>query len=71
MFIIFLLYFIQGVLRFNLVIFGCFYRVQDQTKAQFVANAVQVEMQRCHFYTNHHAAAAYRAKHEIVDTDMG
>jgi len=53
------------------------YRVQDQTKAQFVANAIQVEMQRCHFYTTHHAAkvanvaATYRAKHGIVDTDMG
>jgi hypothetical protein len=53
------------------------YRVQDQTKAQFVANAVQVEMQRHHFYTVHHAAkatnatAAYRAKHGIIDTDMG
>jgi len=52
-------------------------RVQDQTKAQFVANAVQVEMQRRHLYTAHHAAkatnaaAAYRAKHGIVDTDMG
>jgi hypothetical protein len=53
------------------------YRVHDQTKAQFVANAVQVEMQRHHFYTTHHATkatnatAAYRAKHGIVDTDMG
>jgi hypothetical protein len=53
------------------------YRVQDQTKAHFVANAVQVEMQRRHFYTTHHAtkaanvAAAYRAKHGIVDTNMG
>jgi hypothetical protein len=53
------------------------YRVQDQTKAQFVANAVQVKMQRRHFYIAHHAAkvanvvAAYRAKHGIVDTDMG
>jgi len=53
------------------------YRVQDQTKAQFVANVVQVEMQRRHFYTARHAtktanaAAAYRAKHRIVDTDMG
>jgi hypothetical protein len=34
-------------------------------------------MQRCHFYTAHHAAkvtnaaVAYRAKHGIVDTDMG
>ncbi len=53
------------------------YMVQDQTKAQFVANAVQVEMQRRHFYTAHHATKAanatvvYRAKHGIVDTDMG
>ncbi len=53
------------------------YKIQDQTKAQFVANAIQVEMQRRHFYTTHHAAkvanatAAYRAKHEIVDIDMG
>jgi hypothetical protein len=53
------------------------YRVQDQTKAQFVANAVQVEMQRRHFYIARHAtkatnaAVAYRAKHGIVDTDMG
>jgi hypothetical protein len=34
-------------------------------------------MQRCHFYNAHHAAkaanatAAYRAKHGIVDIDMG
>jgi len=53
------------------------YKVQDQTKAQFVTNALQVEMQRRHFYTSHHAAnvanavATYRAKHGIVDTDMG
>ncbi len=53
------------------------YRVQDQTKAQFVANAVQVKMQRRHFYTARHAVKAtnavttYRAKHEIVDIDMG
>jgi len=37
------------------------YRVQDQTKAQFIANAVQVEMQRSHFYTAHHAAKAANA----------
>jgi len=55
----------------------CVYKVQDQTKAQFVANAIQVEMQRRHFYTARHVAkaanatAAYRAKHEIVDIDMG
>jgi hypothetical protein len=53
------------------------YKVQDQTKAQFVANVVQVEMQRRHFYITHHAAkaanvaTANRAKHGIVDTDMG
>jgi hypothetical protein len=53
------------------------YRVQDQTKAQFVANAVHVEMQRRHLYTAHHAtkvanvAAAYQAKHEIINIDMG
>jgi hypothetical protein len=51
--------------------------VQDQTKAQFVANAIQVEMQCRHLYTARHAAkatkaaAAYRAKHGIVDSDMG
>jgi hypothetical protein len=28
-------------------------------------------MQHRHFYTAHHAATAYRAKHGIVDTDMG
>jgi len=53
------------------------YKVQDQTKEEFVANAVQVEMQHRHFYIAHHAAkatnatTAYRAKHRIVDTDMG
>jgi hypothetical protein len=51
--------------------------VQDQTKTQFVANAVQVEMQRRHFYTTHHATklanvtAPYRTKHEIIDINMG
>jgi hypothetical protein len=53
------------------------YRVQGQTQEEFVATAVQVEMQRHHFYTAHHAAkavnatATYRTKHGIVDTDMG
>jgi hypothetical protein len=53
------------------------YRVQGQTQEEFVATVVHVEMQRRHFYTAHHAAkaanatAAYRAKHGIVDTDMG
>jgi hypothetical protein len=76
MFIVFLLHFIQGVLGFNLVVLGV-YRVQGQTQEEFVATAVQVEMQRCHLYTARHAAkaanaaAAYRTKHGIVDTDMG
>jgi hypothetical protein len=53
------------------------YRVQDQTQEEFVTNAIQVEMQRRHFYTARHvtkvanATAAYRAKHGIVDIDMG
>jgi hypothetical protein len=53
------------------------YKVQDQTQEEFVANAVQVEMQRCHFYTACHAAksanatTAYQAKHRIVNTNMG
>ncbi len=53
------------------------YRVQGQTQEEFVTTAIQVEMQRCHFYIAHHVAkatnvvAAYRTKHEIVDTDMG
>jgi len=53
------------------------YRVQDQTQEEFVVNAVQVETQRRHFYIARHAtkvanaAAAYRTKHGIVDTDMG
>ncbi len=42
-----------------------------------MANVVQVEMQRRHFYIIRHAtkaanaAATYRAKHKIVNTDMG
>jgi hypothetical protein len=53
------------------------YRVQGQTQEEFVAIVVQVEMQRRHLYIARHAAkaanvaAAYRAKHGIVDTDMG
>jgi hypothetical protein len=52
------------------------YKVQDKTKEEFVANAIQVEMQRHHFYIVHHAAKGtnatikYRTKHGIVDTDM-
>jgi hypothetical protein len=37
------------------------YRVQDQTQEEFVANAVQVEMQRHHFYTARHATKAANA----------
>jgi len=46
-------------------------------KEEFVATIIQVEMQRRHFYTVCHAAkvanatATYRAKHRIVDIDMG
>jgi hypothetical protein len=53
------------------------YRVQGQTQEEFVATAVQFEMQRRHLYTTRHAAkaanatAAYQAKHETVDTNMG
>jgi hypothetical protein len=52
------------------------YRVEETTKEKFVANVVQVEMQRRHFYTFCHAskaanvAVAYRAKHKIIDNDM-
>jgi len=70
------LHFIQGVLGFNLVVLGV-YRVQGQTQEEFVATAIQVEMQRRHLYTARHAAkvanatTVYRTKHEIVDIDMG
>jgi len=57
------------------VVFGV-YRVEETIKEEFVANAIQVEMQHHHFYTARHAArtvnatATYRTKHEIIDTDM-
>jgi hypothetical protein len=76
MFIVFLLHFIQGVLGFTWWFLGV-YRVQGQTQEEFVATAVQVEMQRQHLYTARHVAkaanatAAYRAKHGIIDSDMG
>jgi hypothetical protein len=63
------------VLGFNLVVLGV-YRVEETTNEEFVANAVQVEMQRHHFYTARHAVRAanaivtYRTKHEIIDIDM-
>jgi hypothetical protein len=52
------------------------YRVQGTKKEEFVANAIQVEMQHYHLYTTRDATRAtnvvtfYRAKHEIVDNDM-
>ncbi len=52
------------------------YRVQDITKEEFVANAIQVEMQCHHLYNVHHAARAtnatnaYWAKHMIIVNDM-
>jgi hypothetical protein len=52
------------------------HKVEETTKEEFVANAVQVEMQRRHFYTLRHvvkainATVAYRIKHEIVNTNM-
>jgi hypothetical protein len=52
------------------------YRVKEITNEKFVANAIQVEMRCCHFYTLCHvikainAIAAYRAEHRIVNIDM-
>jgi hypothetical protein len=52
------------------------YRVQETTKEEFVANAIQVEMQHRHFYTTHHATrvanatTTYRAKHGVINTNM-
>jgi len=52
------------------------YKRQGTTKEEFVANAIQVEMQRCHLYIARHATGAsnatcsYRIKHKIVDHDM-
>ncbi len=52
------------------------YRVHDIIKEEFVANAVQVEMQCRHLYTICHAkkvanvTTTYQTKHEIVDNDM-
>jgi len=63
------------VLGFNLVVLDV-YKVEETTKEEFVAKVVQVEMQRHHFYTTRHvarvanAAATYRTKHGIINTDM-
>jgi hypothetical protein len=52
------------------------YRVEETIKDDFVANAIQVEMQCRHFYITCHAARAanvvvtYRTKHKIIDTNM-
>ncbi len=52
------------------------YRVEEITKEEFVANAIQAEMQHCHLYTIRHAKNvtnsifSYQTKHEIVDDDM-
>jgi hypothetical protein len=52
------------------------YKVEETTKGKFVTNAVQVEMQRCHFYTLCHTTKAanvtiaFRAKHGIINIDM-
>jgi hypothetical protein len=57
------------------VVFGV-YRVEETTKEEFVANIVQVEMQRRHFYITRHATrvanavTAYRTKHGIINTNM-
>jgi hypothetical protein len=51
------------------------YKVQETTKEEFVANAIHVEMQRCHLHIARHVAraanviATYRAKHEIIHND--
>jgi hypothetical protein len=37
------------------------YRVQGTIKEEFVANVVQVKMQRCHFYIFHHATKVINA----------
>jgi hypothetical protein len=49
------------------------YRFEETTKEEFVTNAIQVEMQRHHFYILCHAAnttVVCRAKHRIKDINM-
>jgi hypothetical protein len=52
------------------------YRVQEKTNEEFVANAIQVEMQCRHLYIDRHATkvanatTAYQTKHGIVHNDM-
>jgi hypothetical protein len=52
------------------------YKVKEITKEEFVANAVQVEMQHYHFYILSHAikvvnvVAAFRTIHGIINIYM-
>jgi len=52
------------------------YKIQETRKEEFVANAVQVEMQHHQFYILCHVVKAtnattdYRSKHGIVNIDM-
>jgi hypothetical protein len=52
------------------------YKVEEAIKEEFVVNAVQVEMQRRHFYITHHATRTinattfYQTTHGIVDINM-
>jgi hypothetical protein len=52
------------------------YRVEQTIKEEFVVNAIQIEMQRRHFYTLCHAVkaknalVAYQTKHMIINIDM-
>jgi hypothetical protein len=48
------------VLGYNLVVLDV-YKVQETTKEKFVANVIQVEMQRCHLYTTRHVTRAANA----------
>jgi hypothetical protein len=36
-------------------------KVQETTKENFIANAAQIEMQRCHMYIVHHVITAANA----------
>jgi hypothetical protein len=52
------------------------YRVEETTKEEFVTNAVQVEMQHCHFYSLSHATkvanavVVFRTIHGTINTYM-
>jgi hypothetical protein len=57
------------------MVFGI-YKVQGITNEELVANVIHVEMQHHHLYIVCHATmvvnvvATYRAKHNIVNSDM-